>query len=379
MAIKVLDRLTDKQRNELQNGVIQVEGKAMNRTALGIVDAVLRLYPDVTFDELKQLLPDTINPSAPKNFRSLFKPHTDRMYGVIQPGSIRRECEENGLDINASHFIGDGETFRTKDGTEVLVSKIWETADTETKEHDLQNLIDHVAPLGVRVVSFESRKPFKRGEYIIEVINPVLLAEIQGKSPKAEVPTTSKKPSLKPIWLVIILVLVVMFLLWWFLGRSSEEQPKQEPTQPEISAKVEPIAETEVASFNELKEQIQSGNNTEGQSVSFHEILFEFNSDIILPESEVYLNEVVDVLNEIPALSLEVVGHTSSEGSDEYNLELSEKRAVAVLRYLLSKNIDPARISTSGKGSSEPVSTNDDEEGRALNRRIEFVVTNDGV
>ncbi len=169
--IKVLGKLTDKQRNELKGGVIQVEGKAMNRTALGIVDAVLRLYPDVTFNELKQLLPDTINPAAPKNFRSLFRPHTDRMYGVIQPGSIRRECEEKGLDINASHFIGDGETFRTKDGTEVLVSKIWETADTETKEHDLQNLIDHVAPLGVRVVSFESRKPFKRGEYIIVTNN----------------------------------------------------------------------------------------------------------------------------------------------------------------------------------------------------------------
>jgi hypothetical protein len=136
----LFNKLTHEQRVELKKGVIEVEGKAMNRTALGVVAAVFKLYPNITFAELKELLPDTINPSAPKNYKSLFKPYTDKMYGVVQSGNIRKECQEQGVDINASHFIAEGETFLTSDGVEVLVSKTWESKDTETGEHDKVSL-----------------------------------------------------------------------------------------------------------------------------------------------------------------------------------------------------------------------------------------------
>lgn len=195
----LLDKLTSKELQELKSGVIEVYGKHMNRTALGIVDAVFKLYPSITFDELKQLLPDSINPSAPKNFKSLFKPYTEKPYGVIQSGAIRSEYEEEGLDLNASHFISAGETFQTADGVEVLVSKAWESNDTETGKHDLQNLINHVAQYGIKVVSFEAKdQPFTKGGYFLKITQPILLKKIAA--------TTTKK---FPWWIVVLLVALI--------------------------------------------------------------------------------------------------------------------------------------------------------------------------
>ncbi len=206
--MKLLDKLTSKERLELKSGVIEVYGKHMNRTALGVVDAIFKLYPSITFDELKQLLPDSINPSAPKNFKSLFKPYTEKPYGVIQSGAIRSEYEKEGLDLNASHFISAGETFQTIDGVEVLVSKAWESKDTETGEHDLQNLINHVAQYGIKVVSFEAKdQQFTKGGYFLKIIQPLLLK-------KLTTPKSNKFP-----WWMIVLLAVVIGAVFYFLKK----------------------------------------------------------------------------------------------------------------------------------------------------------------
>ena len=170
----------ERNKQEVQKGIILVVGKHMNRTALGIVDAILTVYPNLSFEELKEMLPDTINPSAPKNYKSLFAPYNpNRKYGVVQPGSIKNEAIENGLDINASHFTENEETFITSDGIEVLVSKSWETSDTLTGENDLQNLIDHVKQYGIIVNAAEPKtEPFKTGSYQLYILNDQLLIEI---------------------------------------------------------------------------------------------------------------------------------------------------------------------------------------------------------
>jgi len=170
----------ERNKQEVQKGIILVVGKHMNRTALGIVDAILTLYPKLTFVELKEMLPDSINPSAPKNYKSLFAPYNpNRKYGVVQPGSIKNEAIENGLDINASHFTENEETFITSDGIEVLVSKSWETSDTLTGENDLQNLINHVKQYGIIVNAAEpTTEPFKTGSYQLYILNNQLLKEI---------------------------------------------------------------------------------------------------------------------------------------------------------------------------------------------------------
>lgn len=204
--IKTFDNLTKSQISELKKGVIEVSGKAMNRTALGVVDAIFTLYPKITFSELKMMLPDTINPAAPKNYKSLFKPYTNRLYGVVQSGEIRKQSEAEGLDVSASHFVEPEEIFYTSDGVEVLVSKSWESNDTETGENDLQNLIDYVAQYGIRVTKVEKKMAFNKGSYDIKVINPSLLNDIQN---------SEKKMS---YWWIIILILLILFgLLFFFI------------------------------------------------------------------------------------------------------------------------------------------------------------------
>jgi outer membrane protein OmpA-like peptidoglycan-associated protein len=363
--MKTLEKLTSQQKTELKKGVIEVTGKAMNRTALGVVDAIFKMYTNITFPELKEMLPDTINPSAPKNYKSLFKPYTDRPYGVVQPGSIRKECEEQGLDLNASHFIKDDETFKTADGIEVLVSKTWESSDTETGENDLQNLINHVEQYGIRVTKVERKEAFNKGEYNLEVINPVLLNTIQNPLKKKF-----------PLWIVILILLLLAGILFFVTkGKEKEETVSQEQTTQPIDNEEENL----ISPLDEIKNQIAAGENTEGKSVNFHEILFEKDSDILLPESEVYLKEVFQVMTDIPALELRIVGHTSSEGDDNYNLKLSSKRALAVSSYLQNQGVNTNRLTTEGKGANSPITSNDTEDGRKLNRRIEFVIMDDGI
>jgi outer membrane protein OmpA-like peptidoglycan-associated protein len=79
-------------------------------------------------------------------------------------------------------------------------------------------------------------------------------------------------------------------------------------------------------------------------------------------------------LNENPAITIEVSGHTDNVGSTAYNQHLSERRAQAVINHLITNGINPKRLLARGYGSSQPVSPNDTEQGRQQNRRIEFRV-----
>ena len=372
--MKVLNSLTEKEKSELKTGVIEVTGKAMNRTALGVVDAMMQLYPKATFEELKKMLPDTINVAAPKNYKSLFKPYTERLYGVIQPGSIRTECEAQGLDINASHFIKPEETFKTSDDVEVLVSKSWESTDTSTSENDLQNLINHVSQYGVVVTKVEKKEAFNKGEYNLEIINPILFKRLTNPEEKKKFP-----------WWIIILALLLLGILAYFLLSKKSTPPVvaapqvaiTTPTIAPVVAKT-PEVQPEIDTITAIKNAIAAGANTENRSINFNDILFKYDSDSILTESNESLNEAFSFLNDIPQLKVKIVGHTSNEGKAKYNEKLSKKRAVAVLNYLVGKGISEDRMNAEGKGSTEPVAENDTDENKQKNRRIQFIITDDG-
>jgi outer membrane protein OmpA-like peptidoglycan-associated protein len=103
-------------------------------------------------------------------------------------------------------------------------------------------------------------------------------------------------------------------------------------------------------------------------------INFDVNSDKIKPDSYGILKEVANVLKENEAVKIKITGHTDSDGDDANNMELSKKRAVSVKNALTNEfQISSARIETDGKGESMPVSKNDTPEGKAQNRRVEFV------
>jgi outer membrane protein OmpA-like peptidoglycan-associated protein len=104
-------------------------------------------------------------------------------------------------------------------------------------------------------------------------------------------------------------------------------------------------------------------------------IQFDYNSATIKQESHSLLDEVADVLTENADIELlDIVGHTSSEGSDSVNLKLSKDRAASVMQYLIDKGIDAARLKSQGKGEKDPISENDTDEGKEKNRRVEFKI-----
>lgn len=111
-----------------------------------------------------------------------------------------------------------------------------------------------------------------------------------------------------------------------------------------------------------------------GQVFRLNNVFFDFDKWNLRPESFVELDRVVKLLQENPAIEIEMSAHTDSRGSDEYNFKLSDNRARSVMEYLLSKGIAPTRITSQGYGETRPVVPNDTDENRQLNRRVEFKI-----
>jgi outer membrane protein OmpA-like peptidoglycan-associated protein len=111
-----------------------------------------------------------------------------------------------------------------------------------------------------------------------------------------------------------------------------------------------------------------------GISVRLNNIFFDYDKATLRPESFPELDKVVEFMQENPNLHIEIGGHTDDRGSDEYNRQLSQGRAESVRAYLLEKWIDPERVSARGYGESKPEVTNDSDENRQINRRVEFTI-----
>ena len=107
------------------------------------------------------------------------------------------------------------------------------------------------------------------------------------------------------------------------------------------------------------------------------EVSFDFDRAEIKPAFEPTLDKLARVLRKHDRTRIEVVGHTDSVGSEEYNERLSERRAEAVVDYLAGTGIARHRLTATGKGEAEPRATNDTEAGRQLNRRVEIYVRPD--
>jgi outer membrane protein OmpA-like peptidoglycan-associated protein len=110
---------------------------------------------------------------------------------------------------------------------------------------------------------------------------------------------------------------------------------------------------------------------------AYDNLTFESGKAIIKPSSFPYLDELLTVIQDPDALTwtLEIQGHTDNVGGAEYNKTLSENRANAVKKYLVDKGVKSERITAKGFGLSKPIDTNDTPEGRAKNRRVEFIIT----
>jgi outer membrane protein OmpA-like peptidoglycan-associated protein len=135
------------------------------------------------------------------------------------------------------------------------------------------------------------------------------------------------------------------------MDKQAEEMRKEVP-----DAKIERIGEGIVVEFN-------------------GKILFGFDQSNLTNEAIENLQSLVNILQKYPDTDIVIQGHTDDRGSDNYNQSLSERRAMTVSNYLTSKNIPNSRLSVVGYGETAPKYSNDTEEGRTQNRRVEFLIT----
>lgn len=126
-------------------------------------------------------------------------------------------------------------------------------------------------------------------------------------------------------------------------------------------------AETDARSLL-IKQLIETG-----KAVT-NDILFDVNSDVIKPQSYEIVNQFGDALKTNPSLRIKITGHTDNDGGTATNMDLSKRRAASVKKYLLTNyGIADTRILTDGKGASQPVADNATADGKAKNRRVEFL------
>ena len=120
-----------------------------------------------------------------------------------------------------------------------------------------------------------------------------------------------------------------------------------------------------------VKDDLAERLENEGK-VDLYGIYFDTDKATLKSESEGTLNQVLSLLKAKPDLRIALAGHTDSQASDSHNLDLSKRRAQAVVKWLTDKGVDGDRLEAEGFGETQPVADNDSAAGRALNRRVEI-------
>jgi outer membrane protein OmpA-like peptidoglycan-associated protein len=126
--------------------------------------------------------------------------------------------------------------------------------------------------------------------------------------------------------------------------------------------------------IEEINVLIDAKKNVNNKVICMINLKFDFNKSTLDKDSKTYLDNVVKLLDKVSSMKMKISGHTDNMGTDEYNLDLSKKRAAAVYNYLTSKGISSSRLSYDYYGATRPLFNNDSEEHRAQNRRVEFEI-----
>jgi outer membrane protein OmpA-like peptidoglycan-associated protein len=131
---------------------------------------------------------------------------------------------------------------------------------------------------------------------------------------------------------------------------------------------------TKESQYQELKKDITLKPIEKGTRVVLNNVFFDTGKATLSPESRLDLDKAIDLMDTNPTMKIEVGGHTDNTGNDDTNLRLSHERAKSVRQYFIAAGIASARIEAKGYGETTPIADNDTEEGRAANRRTEFII-----
>lgn len=308
---------------------VRVYGKAQNRTALGIVNAYLVMYPHATLEDLRKAFPDRLN-----NWKIKGK---DSMMFVSDKEKDLILSKYGDASVYEENFLSKPEdVMKLQDGTKVSIRKGW-------SKEDFEALVNWAKQYDIEVAEFEPSKPFEKGGFVLEYLN--------GYVPPVPV---SKKPNW---WLWLLIAAAIIIVLAFLLMRSCNKEPKV--VEKVVTETV--VVHDTVTVYLEQIEEIEK---------NFNAAKFEAGKADLNDDAKFVLHDLVKILNKQPQLRLKIEGHTSDEGDAAFNQKLSENRAKAVVDFLISKGIAADRLEYEGKGSSEPLDPNN----REVNRRTEIIV-----
>lgn len=305
---------------------ILVYGKAQNRTALGIVNAYLVMYPHATFADLDKAFPIKLNSS---------NRHTSLFADVVRDRDKFKTQKEGNDVFEMFFFEKDDEVLTLKDGTRVAFQELWQ-------KEDFNKIVEWAKQYGIVVADYKPTKGYEKGGFTLEYLN--------GYVP----PKVDTKKNLLWLWIALALIVaLVIFLL----------------VRPKKVVEVEKVVEKEVVKEVIVHDTVYVQQIAEIEK-NFNAAQFEKGKAELNDDAKFVLHDLAKLMEKNPTIKLQIVGHTSAEGDPAVNQKLSEDRAQATVDFLVGRGIDVNRLQAEGKGSSEPI----DENNLELNRRTEFIV-----
>ena len=297
---------------------VRVYGKAQNRTALGIVNAYLVMYPHATAEDLNKAFPLELQSHG--TWKSLFR--TPEEYAANEANQ--------GL-----WFAEEDEILRLQDGTKLIFLKLW-------PKDKFENIVNHAKLYDIEIAEFEKGEKGTKGGYRLEYLN--------GYVPPVPV---AKKGVPVWVWAVLgaVLVGIILFLL---LGKKAEPQVVE----------VEKIVVVHDTLYIQQIAEIEK---------NFNAAEFELGKAELSEDAKFVLHDLAKVMKDNEGLTLKILGHTSAEGDAQLNQKLSEARAKAAVDFLVEREgVAAERLSYEGLGSSQLKNT--ENPNAPENRRTEFVV-----
>jgi len=369
---------------------IRVYGKSQSRTALGIINAYLKLYPDASYSDLQQAFPGSLNP----------KSFTD---SLLVPVSETQGQEKN-------FFEREDEQVVLKNGKRYALVELW-------RKEDFDAICEHAKQYGIEAAEISETKPFERGSYELEYLNG--FQPVEGL--KAAAPITpvysedgAKKGKFNWWWLLLaLLILLLVFFCWKRCNDKKCATKDKEPVASIVPASdslnlvkgkldtltnsvIYDTGDTVTLKLPDGKEwrvgqnsseyklftflnspdvKVDTADKTKGW-ITLDRLRFETGSSKLTANSEDQLKNIAAILNFFPKSKIKIGGYTDNTGTDEINMKISNERAKVTADKLISLGIDSTRVAYEGYGSQHPVCPpNDTPYCKALNRRIDVRIT----